>query len=119
MKSGHKKPAEKSKKGVDDMGRITSGARYNYTSKTFMYFNAPEKYYSVKNEDWKKFINLLYTFGRKDPKAEAQEITNKYEQKCWTAYYIAKERGRNKYGLFELPWGWREFVLSEIEQLNK
>ncbi len=48
MKSGHKKPAEKSKKGVDDMGRITSGARYNYTAKTFMYFNAPEKYYSVK-----------------------------------------------------------------------
>ena len=81
-----------------------------------MYFDPPIKYYSVKNSDWKRFINLLYTFGRTNPKAEAQQITDKREQRLWTAYYIAKERGRNENGLFSLPWGWREFILDEINK---
>lgn len=77
-----------------------------------------EKWYSISKKDWAKFIKLLYTFGRKNPKEEAQNITDKREQQLWTAYYMAKEHGRNEYGLFQLPWDWRKFVLDEISSMK-
>ena len=92
--------------------RVTTMKRYGMSE----YFHI-EKWYSIKKSDWMKFIDLLYQFGRKDPKKEAQNITDKYEQDCWTAYYMAKERGKNQNGLFELPWDWRVFVLNEIKKM--
>ena len=85
-------------------------ARYNAEMRW-----ADTRYYAIKRDDWMKFINRLYKFGRKNPLEEAWQITDKHEQDCWRAYYMAKNRGKNANGCFELPWEWRQFILEEIE----
>lgn len=60
--------------------------------------SANTKWYSFSREDWKKFIDLLYTIQKPQVEMTAEEV------ELWNCYYIAKDHGRNEKGLFELPY---------------
>lgn len=68
------------------------------------------KWYSIKREDWMKFINILK--GIQKPVEELSET----ERNLWDCYYIAKNHGKNDKGLLELPWKRRETVMNAIAE---
>jgi hypothetical protein len=56
------------------------------------------KYYAIKREVWRRFLDHLKTIQK-----PVHELTQE-ERNLWDDYYLAKEYGRNEKGLFSLPW---------------
>ena len=70
-------------------------------NKTRYSVSAHTKWYSIKKEDWRKFVDdVLWNIPRYDEYTKLND-----EQKAlWEAYFICKEHGKNDKGLFQLPY---------------